>query len=456
MARDVSDAATIEARDELVAWIAAGEKPAEEWRIGTEHEKIPFYRADRAPVPYEGDRGIRALLDGLASLDGWEPIMDDDRPIGLADAQGGGAISLEPGGQFELSGAPLLTLHETAREADGHLAKVKRVADGLGIGFLDLGMSPLWPRAETPVMPKARYRIMTAYMPTVGSLGLDMMYCTATVQVNLDFGSEADMVRKMRVGLALQPLATALFANSPFTDGRPNGFLSRRSAVWLDTDKARSGMLPFAFADGFGYEAYVDWALDVPMYFVKRGETYHDVAGASFRDLLAGRLPHLPGERATRSDWANHLSTLFPEVRLKRFLEMRGADVGPREHIAALSAFWVGLLYDAAALDAAWDLAKAWSAEDRERLRADAPRLGLSAAVAGRPLREVAREALTLARSGLARRARPDEHGRDETRHLDVLDEIAQSGRTRAERLLARYRGEWGESVEPAFRDCVF
>jgi glutamate--cysteine ligase len=456
MARDVSDATAIESRDELVAWIAAGEKPAEDWRIGTEHEKIPFYRADCAPVPYAGDRGIRALLDGLAALDGWEPIVEDDHPIGLADTRGGGAISLEPGGQFELSGAPLSTLHETVRETDGHLAKVKRVSEGLGIGFLDLGMSPLWSRAETPVMPKARYRIMTAYMPTVGSLGLDMMYRTATVQVNLDFASEADMVRKMRVGLALQPVATALFANSPFTEGRPNGYLSRRSAVWLDTDRARSGMLPFAFDEWFGYEAYVDWALDVPMYFVKRGDTYHDVAGASFRDLLAGKLPQLPGERATRSDWANHLSTLFPEVRLKRFLEMRGADVGPPEHIAALPAFWVGLLYDEAALDAAWELVKAWSAEDRERLRADAPRLGLSASVAGRPLRDVAREALGLARSGLARRERLDDGGRDETGFLDVLEEIANSGRTRAERLLARFRGEWGGLVEPAFRDCVF
>ena len=456
MARDVSDAAAIESRDELVAWIAAGEKPKDAWRIGTEHEKVPFYREGHAPVPYEGDRGIRALLDGMAALDGWEPILDNGRPIGLADSAGGGAISLEPGGQFELSGAPLATVHETAWETARHIAQAKRVGEALGIGFLDLGMSPLWTRAETPVMPKARYRIMTGYMPKVGRLGLDMMYRTATVQVNLDFASERDMALKMRVGLALQPVATALFANSPFAEGRPNGFLSRRSAIWLDTDRARSGMLPFAFDEGFGYEAYVDWALDVPMYFVKRGDTYHDVSGASFRDLLAGRLPQMPGERATRSDWANHLSTLFPEVRLKRFLEMRGADVGPAEHVAALPAFWVGLLYDQGALDGAWELVKGWSAEDRQRLRADAPRLGLNAAVAGRPLVEVARDALALSRSGLARRAKLDEQARDETRYLDVLDEVAASGRTRAERLLARYSGEWGKSVEPAFRDCVF
>jgi glutamate--cysteine ligase len=305
-------------------------------------------------------------------------------------------------------------------------------------------------------MPKRRYRIMTGYMPKVGSLGLDMMYRTATVQVNLDFASEADMVRKLRVGIALQPLATALFANSPFTDGRPNGFLSRRSEIWRDTDGDRTGMVPFVFDEGFGYEAYVDWALDVPMYFVKRDDTYHDVSGASFRDLLAGRLAALPGSRATRSDWANHVSTLFPEVRLKRYLEMRGADVGPPEFIVALSAFWVGLLYDAAALDGAWELVKGWTADDREQLRAAVPRLALDAEVAGRPLRDVARDALALSRRGLSRRARRDGAGGDETRYLDPLDAIAASGRTQAHDLLERYRGPWRQSVDPAFTECVF
>ena len=372
---------------------------------------------------------------------GWEPIIEGDHPIGLADEAGGGAISLEPGGQFELSGAPLANLHETARETAQHLADAKAVGEKLGIGFLTLGMSPLWTRAETPVMPKARYRIMTNYMPKVGSLGLDMMYRTSTVQVNMDYASEADMVKKLRVSLALQPIATAIFANSPFTDGKPNGYLSMRSNIWLDTDKDRTGMMAFAFEEGFGYERYVDWALDVPMYFVKRDATYHDVAGASFHDLLAGKLAQLPGERATHSDWANHVSTLFPEVRLKRYLEMRGADVGNPEHIVALSAFWTGLLYDETALDGAWELVKAWSAEQREQLRADVPKLALKA-----QHRRTLRAGCRPGRAGalprrpaaprLSRRCRSDE-----TRHLAYAEEIVTSGRTQAERLLELYHG---------------
>jgi glutamate--cysteine ligase len=456
MARDVSDATPIGARDELVAWIAAGEKPEAEWRVGTEHEKIPFYADDRSPVPYEGARGIRALLDGVGRETGWDPIMEDDHPIGLIAPGDGGAISLEPGGQFELSGAPVATVHETAAELAAHLAATKRVADPMGMKFLTLGMSPLWTRAQTPVMPKRRYRIMTGYMPKVGSLGLDMMYRTATVQVNLDYRSEADMVKKLRVSLALQPVVTALFANSPFTEGKPNGFLTMRSHIWTDTDNDRAGMLPQAFDEGFGYEAYVDYALDVPMYFVKRGDTYHDVAGASFRDLLAGRFEALPGAVATRSDWANHMSTLFPEVRVKRYLEMRGADLGPPDRIAAKAAFWVGLLYDEGALDAAWQMVKGWSNADRERLRRDVPRLALKAQVGGRSVREIALDALALARRGLAARAVRDAAGRDETHYLDPLDAIAEAGVTPAERLLERFHGPWGGSVEPAFRECVF
>jgi len=456
MARDVSDTTPIGARAELVEWIAQGEKPREMWRLGTEHEKIPFYRIDASPVPYEGEKGIRALLEGMQDRTGWSPILEDDCPIGLFDEAGGGAISLEPGGQFELSGAPLRTLHETAQETAQHLGDAKAVGEKLGIGFLTLGMSPLWTRAETPVMPKKRYRIMTSYMPKVGSLGLDMMYRTSTVQVNMDYASEADMVKKLRVSLALQPIATAIFANSPFTEGKLNGYLSMRSHIWLDTDKDRTGMMAFAFEEGFGYERYVDWALDVPMYFVKRDATYHDVAGASFRDLLAGRLAQLPGERATRSDWANHVSTLFPEVRLKRYLEMRGADVGGPEHIVALSAFWAGLLYDDAALDGAWDLVKSWSAEQRERLRADVPKLALRATVAGRNVQDIARDALALSREGLRRRAYLDGSGQDETKHLTYAEEIVASGRTPAERLLEQYHGAWGGSVLPAFHERVF
>lgn len=455
MARDVTDAAPITTRDEIVDWFASGEKPEAEWRIGTEHEKVPFYRAGHAPVPFEPD-GIRALLEGMAGLNGWERILDGDSPIGLADDAGGGAISLEPGGQFELSGAPVADVHLCAEELARHLAEVRSVADPLGIGFLTLGMSPKWSRAETPVMPKRRYRIMAGYMPKVGSRGLDMMFRTATVQVNLDYGSEADMVAKLRVSLALQPVAAALFANSPFTDGRPNGFLSMRSEIWRDTDRDRTGLIPFAFEPGMGYERMADYALDVPMYFVKRGDTYHDVAGQSFRDLLAGRLPGLPGERATRSDWANHVSTIFPEVRLKRYLEMRGSDVGPPGMIAAQAAFWTGLLYDGAALDGAASLVSGWSAEDRQRMRDDVPRLALGAGIGGRRVLDVARDAVALARAGLSRRGRLDGAGRDETAYLEPLDGILDRGTTLAEDMLAAYHGAWKGSVEPAFERCVF
>jgi glutamate--cysteine ligase len=460
MARDVTDLTPIESRDELVAWLAQGEKPAADFRLGTEHEKFAFYRNDLAPVPYEGrpaqgQGGIHALLDGMRARTGWEPIEDAGALIGLFDPAGGGAISLEPGGQFELSGAPLDTLHETAAELDEHLAQVKAVAEPHGIGFLGLGMSPKWTLAQTPVMPKSRYKIMTNYMPKVGTRGLDMMYRTCTVQVNLDFASEADMVRKLRVCIALQPLATALFANSPFTEGKPNGRLSERSEIWRDTDKARSGMLPFVFDAGMGYERYVDYALQVPMYFVKRGETYHDVAGADFRALLDGRLPQLPGERATMSDWANHLSTIFPEVRLKRFLEMRGGDVGSRDHILAFSAFFTGLVYDTSALDAAWDLVKGWSAEERQSLRDAVPVHGLAASIGGRTVRDLSRDVLKIVRSGLQARARVNAAGATETIFLDVLDERVAKGSVAAQDWLARYNGPWGGKIDPIFTEAL-
>jgi glutamate--cysteine ligase len=456
MARDVSDSTPIGSKDELISWIAAGEKPVSAFRMGTEHEKFPFYAHDLSPVPYEGRDGrggIRHLLEGMQERLGWEPIVDDGHIIGLAGPEGGGAISLEPGGQFELSGAPVETLHDTADELADHLADVKAVAAPHGIGFVALGHSPLWTRAQTPMMPKGRYKIMANYMPKVGTRGLDMMFRTCTVQVNLDFATEADMVRKLRVSLALQPLATALFAASPFTEGKLNGLQSVRSEVWLDTDKARSGMLAFAFDEGMSYEGYVDWALDVPMYFVKRGAVYHDVAGASFRDLLAGKLAQLPGERATISDWANHLSTLFPEVRLKRFLEMRGADAGPPEMLNALPAFWVGLLYDQVALDAAWDLVKGWSAEERQALRDTVPKAGLEARIGGRSLRDLSREVLALARGGLARRARLDGGGRDETGFLAPLDAIVAQDRTLAQSLTLRFQREWVGEISPLFTE---
>ncbi len=460
MARDVTDVTPVASRDELVAWFEAGSKPAAQFRIGTEHEKFPFYRDGHAPVPYEGggpaDRGgIRALLEGMRAELGWAPITDRGAIIGLFDEAAGGAISLEPGGQFELSGAPLETIHDTEAELERHFAVLEAVAQPLGIGFLSLGMSPLWRVDETPLMPKQRYEIMTRYMPKVGTRGLEMMRRTSTVQANLDFSSEADMVTKLQVSLALQPLVTALFANSPFSDGKLNGFLSARSEVWRDTDKARTGMLAFAFEPGMGFERYADYALDVPMYFVKRGETYHDVAGASFRDLLDGRLPQLPGERATISDWANHISTIFPEVRLKRYLEMRGADAGPRPLLPALAAFFVGILYVPTCLDAARDIVKSWTPEEREKLRAEVPRLGLAATIGGRTLREIGVEVLGLARKGLAARERLDAAGRDETHFLDPLDAIVQ-GRSEAERLVELLETKWHGTVEPAFTECTY
>ncbi len=456
MARDVVDGEVVESRDALAAWFEAGCKPDGLVRVGTEHEKIPFFRPDLNPVPYQGERGIRALLEGMNARLGWERIEDGGHLIGLYDANGGGAISLEPGGQFELSGAPLDTAHDTAEELDRHLGHCRAVAAPLGIGFLSLGMSPKWTLAETPVMPKSRYDIMKRYMPRVGTRGLDMMFRTATVQTNLDFRNEADMVAKMRVGLALQPAITGLFANSPFTDGKPNGFLSARSEIWRHTDPARTGMLPFVFEPGMGFERYVDFALDVPMYFLKRGSTYLDVAGASFRDLLAGRLAAAPGEQATMADWANHLSTIFPEVRLKRYLEMRGADVGAPDRIAAMSALMIGLYYDEDALQSAQDLIKDWSAKDRQKLRDEVPRLGLAAKVRGRDLRSVALDMLAIARKGLRARARLNAKGEDETVWLGPLEAIAKSGRSPAEGWLARYAGPWGRSVHPAFEEATF
>src|SRR5215472_7691564 len=451
MARDQVDMTPIESRDDLLAWFAAGEKPQERFRVGTEHEKFAFTLGRNRPVPYQGARSIRALLEGMQSLLGWEAITEGPNVIGLSDVTGGGAISLEPGGQFELSGAPLATIHRTCSELMAHLAQLREVAEPLGIGFLGIGMTPNWSRSEMPMMPKGRYRIMTAYMPKVGRLGLDMMYRTCTVQANLDFSSEADMVKKLRVSLALQPVATALFANSPFTEGKPNGFLSFRSEIWRDTDPDRSGMLPWAFEPGMGYERWADYALEVPMYFVKRGDRYIDVAGRSFRELMAGKLAELPGERATVSDWANHLSTIFPEVRLKRYLEMRGADGGPWARLPSLSAYWVGLLYDDACLDAAWDIVKDWTAEERQKLRDEVPRLGFKAATRGRDLLSLARETLALARAGLTRRKKFDPYGTDETRYLQPLEETAERGETPAEELLRKFHGPWGGSVDPVF-----
>ena len=448
--------AVIENAAQLTAYLAAGSKPSSEWRIGTEHEKFPFLTDTLEPVPYDGPRSIKALLEGLAQKTGWTPVLEQGNIIALSDPNGLGSVSLEPGGQFELSGAPVSTLHETCDEVHLHLEQVREVGDRLGIGFLGLGSSPVWTRAETPVMPKGRYKIMAAYMDKTGQLGRDMMFRTSTVQVNLDFSSEADMVKKLRVSLALQPVAAALFANSPFTEGKPNGYKSFRSAVWLDTDPDRSGMLPFAFEPGMGFARYVDYALDVPMYFVYRDGVYHDVAGESFRAFMAGKLPQLPGLQPTMRDWSDHLTTIFPEVRLKTYLEMRGADTGPWRRLCALPAVWTGLLYDDLALDGAWELVKSWSAVERQALRDAVPGEGLAAMIAGRSVQAVAQDMLALSRGGLERRNLKGCKGQAETRFLDDLDEIAASGRTHAEELLQLYHTSWNGDVKRVFRDFAY
>ena len=446
----------VESFDELVADIEAGCKPAEDWRIGTEHEKFGFHTEDNSPIPYEGERGVQAMLLGMQERFGWDPVMEGDNIIGLSDPVSHGNVSLEPGGQFELSGAALKHLHQTCSEVNGHLKQVREVDEGLGIGFLGLGFSPKWTFEETPIMPKGRYKIMRAYMAKKGSLGRDMMFRSCTVQVNLDFASEADAVKKMRVSLALQPIATALFANSPFKEGKPNGFLSYRSHIWTDTDPDRTGMLPFVFEDGFGFERYAEYALDVPMYFIYRNGVYNDVSGLSFRDFLAGKLPGFEGELPTLKDWSDHLTTIFPEVRMKRFLEMRGADGGAWKELCALPAFWVGLLYDSSSLDAAWDLVKDWTEVERQALRETVPAQGLNAPFRGGTILEVARQVVALSKAGLAARNVQDGMGSDETIFLDVIEEVAASGVTRAERLLERFHGPWGGNIDKVFEECAY
>ena len=445
------DERRIESREQLVAPMQAGEKSPDRWRIGTEHEKLVYRTADHRAPSYDEPGGIRDILLELRAF-GWEPVEEGGQVIAMSGEDG--TVSLEPAGQLELSGAAVENLHQTCSETGRHLHQVKAVGEKCGVGFLGLGMWPDKRRDELPVMPKGRYAIMMRHMPRVGNLGLDMMLRTCTIQVNLDYSSEADMAKKFRTSLALQPLATALFANSPFTEGRPNGYLSYRSHIWSDTDPQRTGMLPFVFDDAFGYERYVDYMLDVPMYFVFRDGRYIDAAGQSFRDFLAGKLPALPGELPLESDWVDHLSTAFPEVRLKSFLEMRGADGGPWNRVCALPALWVGLLYDQAALDAAWDLVKHWSMDEREALRDGVPKLALDAPIpGGGKLLDLAREVLPIARAGLSARARLSTSGDNETGFLEPLEEIAESGKVPAQRLLDKFHGEWGGDISRIYEE---
>jgi glutamate--cysteine ligase len=443
---DTTDPVTSKAQ--LVATLEAGSKPKDQWRIGTEHEKFPYNQSNFKPLPYEGAVGIRTFLKGMQRF-GWEQVLEGDNLIALKQDHRG-SISLEPGGQVELSGAPLEDVHQTCKEVMEHLTQVKTVSDDMGIGMLGLGFTPDWRREDIQWMPKGRYKIMREYMPKVGTMGIDMMTRTCTVQVNLDYASEADMVKKLRVSLALQPIVTALWANSPFTEGKPNGFLSHRANIWQHTDAARTGQLPFAFEDGMGFERYVDYLLDVPMYFVYR-DGYIDTSGQSFRDYMNGALPALPGEIPTLGDWFDHMSTVFPEARIKNYMELRGADAGPWGRLCALPAFWAGLLYDSQALDGAWDLVKAWTSEDRAQLYRDVPALALKAEVQGRSVQDIVKAVLDLSEAGLKRRARLDEAGNDESIFLKTLRGIAEVGITPAERMLDLMHGPWAGDVMNAY-----
>ena len=448
-----TDSPRITGKDQLVAFHASGARAPQDWRIGTEHEKFGFRLDDLRPPAYEGEQGIGALLKGLTRF-GWQPVEEGGNIIALL--RDDASITLEPAGQFELSGAQLENIHQTCKETNQHLAEVKAVGDELGIGFLGMGFQPKWARSDMPWMPKGRYKIMREYMPKVGTLGLDMMTRTCTVQTNLDFENEADMVKKFRVSLALQPVATALFADSPFTEGKPNGYLSYRSHIWTDTDPDRTGMLDFVFEDGFGFERYVDYLLDVPMYFAYRDNKYIDCAGLSFRDFLNGKLAPLPGELPTLADWSDHMTTAFPEVRLKKYLEMRGADGGPWRRLCALPAFWVGLLYDTEALDAAWDLVKDFSMAERNQLRDGVPKQGLKLPFRNSSMRELAIEALKISALGLKNRRRLNRHGDDEALFLHPLMEIALANETPAERKLALYHGVWNGDIDQIFKQFAY
>ena len=450
----------IESKSDLIESLSAGCCPKTNWRIGTEHEKFPFRWHDLSPVGYDPTPlpGIKHLLSGLEKKDIWNPVYEGPHLIALkgTGSQKGAAVTLEPGGQIELSGAPLETIHQTCSEVHEHLDLVRQVADPMGIGMLGIGFIPQGKREEIPWMPKGRYKIMRDYMPKKGALGLDMMLRTSTVQVNLDFDSEADMVDKMRVSVALQPIATALFANSPFKEGKISGFSSTRSYIWSDTDPDRCGMLPFVFETGFSFERWVDYLLDIPMYFVYRNGTYIDAAGQSFRDFIAGDLPALPGEKPSVTDWHDHMTTVFPEVRLKQYIEMRGADGGSWRHLCALPAFWVGLLYDPETLAAAWDLCKDWSDEDRLKLRSIAAKKGLKGEFRGRSLANWATEILKISQEGLRKRRRLDSLGNDEQHFLQTLCQRAKNGISLADEFQEKYQTVWRQSVAPLYKECAY
>ena len=446
----------IESYGQLAEYLRAGCKPIKDWKIGTEHEKFGFVNDNFLPLPYDGQCSIKAMLEGLRDKYNWSEILEGNNIIGLT--KDGANVSLEPGGQLELSGAPLDSIHETCDEVNQHLKEVKSIADDLGASFFGLGAAPEWSHEDMPMMPKGRYKLMTDYMGRVGTHGTQMMYRTCTVQVNLDFSSEQDMIKKMRVGLALQPIATALFANSPFFEGKLINHKSWRSRIWRDLDEDRTGMLPFVFEEGFGFEAWTEYVLDVPMYFVYRDGKYIDALGQSFRDFLNGKLPALPGERPKISDWADHLTTVFPEARVKQFIEMRGADGGPWRKLCALPAFWVGLMYDQNSLDSAWDICKNWDADTREEMRVAASEEGIAANTNGISLLDLARELIDISRAGLKNRARPGNGGLvpDECHFLNAIEEVIETGKSPACELIDKYNNEWQKDLKNVYRDCAY
>ena len=441
-------------KEDLVLYMEAGSKPPEQWGCGTEYEEFAYRKSDLKPLTYDGAQGLEALLKGFHKRFGWQAQKEDGHIVGLTSPEGApkASITTEPAGQVELSGAVCATIHENAAEIDLYKKQMAEIGKELGIGFLGIGYAPVWKLIDMNPIPKKRYAIISRYMAQNSIMGIDMMYRSCTVQVNMDFKDEADMVLKMRIGLALQPIVSALFASSPFVDGKPNGFITNRVNIWRYADQTRAGLLPEAFDDGFGFEAYVDYALDIPIYFVERGRRYLDAKGQTFRDFLEGKLEILPNERPVMKDWETHLATIYPEARLKKFIEMRGADSGwTREHLVALPALWTGLLYDGACCSAAWELAKNWDEETREQARGQAIHKGLGGSLQGRAMLDIAKDIVEIAHAGLKARNIKNDKGEDERIHLAALDDRIESGKTASDRLLDLYKGEWGGDSSKIF-----
>lgn len=440
---DPSLDAVVTRRDPLIAYFATGAKPRSEWRIGTEYEKVAVERKTGRAARYFGRNGIEELLRRLADRYGWTPRSEGDHVIALQGERA--TITLEPGAQVELSGEPCESIHCAHAELTEHVSQIVSVGEEIGIAFLGLGMQPLSPVEDIEWVPKARYGIMGPYMQKVGTLGHRMMKQTATVQTNIDFSDERDAMEKMRVTMGLSPILTAMFANSPICDGRLNGYMSFRQHVWTDTDRDRCGLLPFVFSRDAGFEDYADWALGVPMYFIRRDDRFVDLSGLPFREFLK---KGAAGHHATLADWQLHLTTLFPEVRLKTYIEVRSVDSQPPERMLALPALMKGVLYDADCLLGAWDLVKGWSFGERLDLYDASHRDALMARVRGVRLLDLARELCAIARVGLRRQNLRNGRGEDETVYLNGIERQLESGVSPARVIADRWAGEWEERID--------